>query len=71
MKKVWRVRCEVDDSLTIEKYDTYVFAHEVDEAERIACQYWEDRSRYNCARVVDIECLYEEEVLVIGTERVY
>lgn len=28
MKKVFRVRCEVDNSCTIEKYDTYVFAHD-------------------------------------------
>ena len=71
MKKVYRVRCEVDNSCTIEKYDTYVFAHEVDDAERAACQYWEDRSRYNYARAIAVECLYEGEVVVIGAERVY
>ena len=71
MKKVFRVLCEVDNGCTIEKYNTYIFAYLDLEAEEIACRYWEDMSPNNCVNALEVECIYNENIEVIGVERVY
>ena len=71
MKKVFRVLCEVNNGCVIEKYNTYVFAYLESEAEEIACRYWEDMDLNTCANVLEVECIYNEKIEVIGTERVY
>lgn len=71
MKKIYRVLCKVDNGCTIEKYNTYVFAYLDLEAEEIACRYWEDTSPEVCAHAIEVECIYNEKIEVIGIERVY
>lgn len=72
MKKVYRVLCEVvDNGCTIERYNTYVFANGEEEAERVAVQYWNDKSWNTIASPCFVECICEEAFDVIGTERVY
>ena len=46
-------------------------ANEEDEAERVAVQYWNDKSWNTIASPCYVECIYEETFDVIGTERVY
>ena len=71
MKKVFRVICEVDNGCTIEKYATYVFGFNEDEAKNVAAVYWEDISPNNCVCVLEIELICENEIEVIGVEKVY
>ena len=71
MKKVFRVLCKVDNGCTIEKYNTYVFAYLDLEAEEIACRYWEDISPSVCAYAIEVECICNRMISVIGAERVY
>lgn len=71
MKKVFRVLCEVDNGYTVEKYDTYAFGFNEDEARNAAVTYWENMSPSICVCTLEIELVYEKEVKVIGVERVY
>ena len=71
MKKVFRVLCEVDNGLVVEKYNTYIFAYLDLEAEEIACRYWEGISPNICAHALEVECIFSEKIEVIGVERVY
>ena len=71
MKKVFRVRCEVDSGYTVEHYDTYVFAYSEEEAAEVAVKYWNDKNWETVAHSYYVECICEEAFEVIGTERVY
>jgi hypothetical protein len=71
MKKVFRVLCEVDNGYAIEKYNTYVFGFNEDEAKNVAATYWEGISPNICVCALEIELICENEVKVIGAERVY
>ena len=82
MKKVFRVLCEIDNGCAIEKYATYVFGFNEDEAKNVAAVYWEDINPNNCVcaknthGVLDVyrentNIIFENEIEVIGVERVY